>query len=78
MGTITLKAFYIQHLRKVPLKKEQVGKGERVKKGKRVEKSQDELGTIPEKALKGEALTHRTKYVPSTNRDKYLLNFATD
>ncbi|USP76803.1 hypothetical protein yc1106_04077 [Curvularia clavata] len=67
MGTITLKAFYIQHLRKIPLKEEQVGKGECVKKGKRVEKSQDELGTIPEKALKGEALTHRTKLGPAIN-----------
>ena len=49
MGTITLKAFYIQHLRKIPLKKEQVGKGNRVKKGERVEKSQYELGTIPKR-----------------------------
>lgn len=72
MGTITLTAVYIRHLREVPIN------GKRIDNSERVDNTQAELGPVPEKALKGEALTHRAGYILSTNPETYMLNFDTD
>lgn len=52
IGVITLKAYYIENLREVRSNR------------KYIEKKQTGVGPIPEKALKGQALTHWAGYVP--------------
>lgn len=52
IGVITLKAYYIENLREVRSNR------------KYVDKKQTGVGPIPEKALKGQALTHCAKYIP--------------
>ena len=54
MGNITLEAYYIKNLRQVPTR------------GGRMDKWRAGMGPIPEKALKGEALTHRMGYASLT------------